>query len=167
MPRISAPRRSRPCKPPRPQAQRGVVLIITLIVLVLVTVLSLASIRATATDERIAGNARDRNKAFQSAEAVVLRCLDAVRNNTYTATKLEPATVGEENWKLEENWTSATNSVAAAFTDDELEEAGLVEQPRCIVEKLNATGTSVRVTGRAAGRSVDSRVVLQATFSSE
>ena len=167
MPRISAPRRSRPCKPPRPHSERGVVLIITLIVLVLVTVLSLASIRATATDERIAGNARDRNKAFQSAEAVVLRCLDAVRNSTYTGTMLDPVTVGDENWKIEENWTSPTNSVAAAFTETELADAGLAEQPRCIVERLNAAGTSVRVTGRAAGRSVDSRVVLQATFSSE
>jgi len=163
MPRIPAPRRSF-----RPKAQQGVVLIITLIVLILVTVLSLASIRATTTDERIAGNARDRNKAFQSAEAVVLRCLAAVRNNTYAGVKLDPAPSGDENWKVEANWApDSTNSVAAAFTDDELADAGLKEQPRCMVEKLNATGTSVRVTGRASGLSADSRVVLQATYSSE
>jgi type IV pilus assembly protein PilX len=162
MPRISAPRH-----PPRPAAQRGVVLIITLIVLVLVTVLSLASIRATATDERIAGNARDRNKAFQSAEAVVLSCLAAVRNNTYVPEKLPPAETGDENWKVDSNWTDDTKSSALAFTDAELAAAGLAEQPRCIVERLNATGTSVRVTGRASGLSADSRVILQATLSSE
>ena len=161
------PRTAPPRLPPRPADQRGVVLIITLIVLVLVTVLSLASIRSTATDERIAGNARDRNKAFQSAEAVVLRCLDAVRNGTYSAEKLPPVETGDENWKVESHWTDDTKSLALAFSDDELAAAGLAEQPRCIVERLNATGTSVRVTGRASGLSADSRVILQATLSSE
>lgn len=49
--------------------QRGAVLIVGLIMLLLLTVIGLASIRGTDLQERMAGNMRDHNLAFQAAEA--------------------------------------------------------------------------------------------------
>ena len=52
-----------------PCRQQGAVLIIGLIMMLLLTVIGLASVRGTDLQERMAGNMRDRNLAFQSAEA--------------------------------------------------------------------------------------------------
>lgn len=49
--------------------QNGAVLIIGLIMLLLLTIIGLASIRGTDLQERMAGNMRDHNLAFQAAEA--------------------------------------------------------------------------------------------------
>lgn len=51
--------------------QRGIVLAVGLIFLLVLTVIGLTSIRTTALDEKMAGNARDRNLAFQAAEAAL------------------------------------------------------------------------------------------------
>jgi type IV pilus assembly protein PilX len=51
--------------------QRGIVLAVGLIFLLVLTVIGLTAIRTTALDETMAGNARDRNLAFQAAEAAL------------------------------------------------------------------------------------------------
>lgn len=51
--------------------QSGVVLIIGLIVLTLMTMIGLAVMRDTSLQERMAGNLRDRDLAFQAAEAAL------------------------------------------------------------------------------------------------
>lgn len=51
--------------------QDGVVLIVGLIMVLLMTVVGLAAIRGTGLQELMAGNMRDRNIAFQSAEAAL------------------------------------------------------------------------------------------------
>lgn len=48
--------------------QRGTILVISLIMLLLMTIIGLASMRGTVLEERMAGNWRDRNIAFQAAE---------------------------------------------------------------------------------------------------
>ena len=157
-----------PMKQPRTahRRQQGVVLIVALIMLVLITLISLTTIRSTTMDERMAGNARDRDRAFQAAEAAVQACLSQIKTGTgFLFPVLDPVTSGTQNWDVDANWTDPTvkntKSYAVAMSD-----AGLAENPRCMVEKLNATG-GYRVTGRAVGGSVDSIVMLQATYSDE
>jgi type IV pilus assembly protein PilX len=150
---------------PRRQ-QRGVVLIVALIMLVLITLVSLSTIRSTTMDERMAGNARDRDRAFQAAEAAVQACLTQIQTGSaFTFPVLDPVVSGAPNWDVDANWTDPslrnTKSYGVALAN-----AGLAQDPRCMVEKLNATG-SYRVTGRAVGGSVDSVVMLQATYSDE
>ena len=157
--------------PPPRGTQRGVVLIVALIVLVLVTIVSVTAIRSTTTDERLAGNARDRDKAFQAAEAAVRACLSPLDSDTPVLTGIPvqpPAAVGATQlWEVEANWAdSAVKSYAVASLGS-AEAAGLKAQPRCIVERLNLTPPSFRVTGRAVGASADTVVMLQATISSE
>ena len=51
--------------------QRGMVLITSLIILLVLTLLGLASIQNTSMEERMAGNLRAENVAFQAAEAAL------------------------------------------------------------------------------------------------
>lgn len=51
--------------------QRGVVLVIALILLAIITLLGIAVMHTTVTEERMAGNQRDRSLAFQAAEAAL------------------------------------------------------------------------------------------------
>ncbi len=55
----------------RRETQRGVVLVIALVFLVMITMLALTVMRGNITEEKIAGNSRDWNQAFQAAEAAL------------------------------------------------------------------------------------------------
>lgn len=150
------------------RGQRGVVLVVVLIMLVLVTLVVVSSVRSTTMDEKMAGNARDRDKALQAAEAVVRQCLDTVKAGTYPGTILNPATGSDPSvWDVDGNWTTDSgNSRDFEITTGGYATAGLAADPRCMVERLTATG-SYRVTGRAVGGSSDSVVILQATYSTD
>lgn len=51
--------------------QRGVVLIVSLIMLLVVTLLAVSSMQGTVLEEKMAGNSKDRNLAFQTTESAV------------------------------------------------------------------------------------------------
>jgi len=147
------------------QRQKGAVLIIALVMLLLITMASIATIRATTMDERMAGNSRDRDKALQAAEAAVRTCLKQLTvdvPSSFSGPILAPTTSGSQNWDLSANWQGgASNSVEVVMTG-----AGLANNPRCMVERIG-TGDNYRVTGRAVGGSDSSIVILQATYSSD
>jgi type IV pilus assembly protein PilX len=144
-------------------AQRGVTLIITLVMLVLITLVGVASIRTSTMDEKMAGNARDRDKAFQAAEAAVQSCLGKLKDETYAGTPLTPAAAAATpHWEVAANWTNG-NSVEVNLGSA----AKLAAQPRCMYEALGAGSGSYRVTGRAVGASSLTEVMLQATYSTE
>jgi type IV pilus assembly protein PilX len=54
---------------PRANAQRGAALVVALIMLLVMTVLGITAMQVTRMEERMAGNSRDINLAFQGAEA--------------------------------------------------------------------------------------------------
>ncbi|MEQ1557357.1 MAG: PilX N-terminal domain-containing pilus assembly protein [Methyloglobulus sp.] len=51
--------------------QRGVVLLVSLIMLLLLTIIGLTGVQTSGLEEKMAGNMRDRNLAFQAAEAAL------------------------------------------------------------------------------------------------
>jgi type IV pilus assembly protein PilX len=51
------------------KSQSGVVLVVSLIMLLLLTIIGISGMQSTVLEERMAGNMRDRNLAFQAAEA--------------------------------------------------------------------------------------------------
>lgn len=69
LPRVRAQRRHLPGT--GPQRQSGAVLIIGLILLVVLTLLGVQGMRTNVAQERMAGNMRERNLAFQAAEAAL------------------------------------------------------------------------------------------------
>jgi type IV pilus assembly protein PilX len=146
----------------RRHSQRGATLIITMVMLTLITMVSVSTIRTSTVDEKLAGASRDRDKAFQAAEAAVQQCLRQVKNATYAGTPLTPAvSTSTPNWEVKANWSNG-NSVVMA-----VDSVGLAAQPRCMFEALGAGTGSYRVTGRAVGASTLTEVMLQATYSTE
>lgn len=145
--------------------QKGVVLIMSLVILVLITLVGLSTIRTTTMEEKMAGNSRDRDKAFQAAEAAVQACLAMldVDPALYTAPKHTPTvSPAYPLWEVAANWnTGSANSLPV-----NIDPTGLAQAPRCLVENLGGAG-SYRVTGRAVGASAQTVVMLQATYSKE
>lgn len=66
--------------------QRGVVLIISLIILLLMTIIGISSIKMTTLEERMAGNLRDQNLSFQSAEAALVEGENFLENTVLIIT---------------------------------------------------------------------------------
>ena len=141
-------------------AQRGATLIIMLVMLVLITLVTVSTVRTTTMDEKMAGNARDRNKALQAAEAAVSKCLDNIADGSYPIPKrLTPTTPPNPPvWDVEANWTNSSVTVL-------MPNAGLSSDPQCLAETLG--GDNYRVTGRSAGGSADTVVILQATYTTD
>lgn len=169
--------------------QRGAVLIVGLIMLLLLTIIGMASIRGSGLQEQMAGNLRDKNLAFQAAEAS-LRAGEEIINgvslpsftgsvvgyypdlNKPSAIRPRPVTWTDANWVA---WS-------VKLPDATLSQ--LSEQPRYVIERLvvaaasSAQGACVdfeckaktpdpiyyRITSRAKGGTLDAEVILQSTF---
>lgn len=157
--------------------QNGMALITGLIFMVVLTLLAMAAIRTTTLEERMSGNARDRDMAFQSAEAALRAGEQVLQGASLPAFALGTAytpriAAGTLNtyWQNTHPW--ATQSVAA------WQPAGTSAAPRFVIEemgtgtcsggslKLDAiTGCGIfRVTARGVGRSADTMVILQAVY---
>lgn len=54
-----------------PHQQSGIVLIVSFIILLLLTIIGVSGMKVTGLEEKMAGNDRDQNVAFQSAEAAL------------------------------------------------------------------------------------------------
>lgn len=171
------------------QRQRGAVLIVGLIMLLLLTMIGLASIRGSDLQERMAGNMRDRNLAFQSAEAV-LREGESVLNLAV----LPSFSGGTVGYWPDLNKTGAPRPRPSLWTDVEWAAnsiqlpndtiSSVAEQPRYTIEKVVVTASAAnqggaidhesvekmsdaeyfRVTGRGVGGTTDAEVILQTTF---
>lgn len=160
--------------------ERGAVLIVALVMLLLLTVIGLAGMQDSNLQESMAGNMRDRNIAFQVAEAGLRAGENELRKATITAPVTSPvARPGDPCfwWSCGGaaavfNW-GANPAVTATLNYG-------VPNPQFVIELLPAlpaatTGNSAkfgedtlsrvyRVTSRAGGGTGDSIVVLQSTF---
>ena len=151
-------------------SQRGSTLIITLFMLLLVMLMGLGMVRSSTADERLAGNFRDRDRAFQAAESAVQKCLQYVQAGTYTTSDgilLTPAgSAAAQNWDDSTGYWADSHSIEIVVDQN----AGtgttgaLFSNPRCMVETLGTD--NYRVTGRGWGGSGTTDVILQATFTS-
>lgn len=169
--------------------QTGAVLIVGLVLLLILTVIGLASIRGSDLQERMAGNMRDRNIAFQASEAALREgedLLDLPVLPSFAGTvvgywpdlnKPSPMRPRPTAWTTQQ-WEA--NSVQL----DEDIISGLIEQPRYTIEKVIVTGLAAsqgsgidhesvekaqdaefyRLTSRGLGLTADAEVILQSTF---
>ena len=169
--------------------QAGAVLIVGLVLLLILTVIGLASIRGSDLQERMAGNMRDRNAAFQAAEAALREgedLLDLPVLPSFSGSvvgywpdlnKPSPLRPRPTLWTTQQ-WQA--NSVQ--LNTDTI--SGVTEQPRYAIEKVIVTGLAAsqgsgidhesiekaqdaefyRITSRGLGITPDAEVVLQSTF---
>ena len=170
----------------RGRQESGAVLIVALILLLLMTIVGISSIKGSNMQELMAGNVRDRQIAFQAAEAA-LRQGEEIANgvnppNTEGATK--GVMLGKQNgatstyWRDEYVWD---DNLSVQLNADL---ALASERPRYVVEKLDVAyvpgsdGRAIdvvgvqsapdimvyRVTGRGVGMTANSIVYLQSFY---
>ena len=159
--------------------QQGTTLIITMIFLLVLSVMGLAGMDVTGLEERMAGNMRDRNMAFQSAESGLL---DG-ENYLETFVTLPPfdgtdghyslPADGTKNWE-KIDWTSS--AAVRTYTGSGFQE--LDDSATYIIENIADASASdslelsvpkddkryYRVTSRAVGLTGSSEVMLQTVY---
>lgn len=146
-------------------SQRGMTLLVSLIFLTILSLLGIWAVTNNNLQERMAGNTRNRDLAFQAAEAA----LDHAENTlttwrggpfngsvsglaSYDATQANDATY----WRDITHWASYRQVPVGTLNQ-------VAEQPRYIVEKMPDVGTVeyYRVTARGVGGSTNAVAILQ------
>lgn len=162
-----------------PRAERGVALITGLIFMVVLTLISMAALRTTLLEEKMSGNTRDIDLAFQSAEAA-LRAGESVLNGAslppFAATGAYlTASSGRSNttyWTQTFGW--GTSDTVALSTVP----LGSYSAPQFVIEQMPsgvAGGFSLkagpitqagmyRITARGTGGNPNTHIYLQETY---
>jgi len=126
--------------------QRGGALITALSILLVLTVLGVSAMSTSALQERMAGNARDAEIAFEAAEAALRAAEKYLAGGTYSSTHFDAsggnggkytmyASTAPDRWKDETNWTTVGNKAGeyTAYT------VPVGKKPLFIIERVNAT----------------------------
>jgi len=161
--------------------ERGAVLVVGLIFLALMTLIGVTAYSVATQEERMAGNARDRLRAFEAAEAALRDCEGylgkpippqfsangAADSGMYDT----PAVDAVDKWESIAWATDPTRQLSGID--------GVAEQPRCIVQRMARTRTTnpslraelpqasvfaYQVTARGVGASRNTVVLLQSSF---
>jgi type IV pilus assembly protein PilX len=160
--------------------QRGAVLVLCLLVLLMLTLLALAATRSASLQERIAGNARSLDLAFQAAEAA-LREGERRLEGTVPAPGTVPGWYHHEinpapRWEQPAVWDSQPSLTYTLNSDDgwqvarepqfAIEELGPIPDPEGALEAGGELppATMYRISARGFGATVETQVILQTTF---
>jgi type IV pilus assembly protein PilX len=178
-------------RPSTRRRQHGVMLIVVMLLLLVTTLVALASFRGATLEERMAGNARERQAAFQAAEAA-LRDAEVMMSSNTTgpfkplrsghfaancAGKLCRSSPAAPLWSgfSEEHWGPGNNTRSWAYGEATGATAlqGVAAAPRYVIE-FQGTAQPIEpgkpcvalflVTARASGLNTNSNVVLQSVF---
>ena len=141
--------------------ERGAVLITALMILLLLTVFGVSTMDTNILEERMSGNMRDRNRAFQAAEAALRACegyLAALpvmpdissdgNTSIWDYRAPDPVTTNNLPWWEEPawNWKISNPANAVIGLGDSIngitlasslpDGAGVSSDPLCVIEKL-------------------------------
>lgn len=129
-----------------PPRHRGIALVVGMVLLVLLALLGSTAYSLATQEERMAGNARDHERAFEAAELALRECERAAlaapafdsTNGMYTA-PTAPVTVGSSSTRLlwygdadAANFTALTSPAIARAAN-----ALWSQSPRCIAESFD------------------------------
>lgn len=168
--------------------QHGSVLVVSLLILLIMTLLGITAMSTTTLEEKMAGNIRDENIAFQAAEAALRDGeADVIGNNipessfvaACTGGLCLPAAVGSSpQWEVVDWAPSGTTSRKYGSATGAAALTGVGQAPRYIIELLrdipNSNGslttgitapktkTAYRITAVGYGANAATTVVLQA-----
>ncbi|SJM92323.1 pilus assembly PilX family protein [Crenothrix polyspora] len=173
--------------------QAGIVLVVSLIVMLLLTLIGTTAVHTATLEEKIAGNTRNRDLAFQAAESALLAGESYVgslettafncKNGLFKARDINCDGTQEaiDIWENPAIWSDNSQSIAYIADKNTPPSTDLAQRsayPRYIIEIINTVCTTparpcpiadqqknYRVTARATGSSVDSVVMLQSIYS--
>lgn len=129
------------------QHQQGVVLIIGLIMMLLLTIIGLAAIRGSGMQELMAGNIKDRNLAFQAAEASLREAEALIDGNIATCGTFNGTAGCYTDRNIVKPVTTWTDAEWAAGSAEATVDLSLSKKPRYVIERI----TSVAVTSSSSG----------------
>ena len=167
-----------------PRRERGAVLVVSLIMLLIVTLIAVSSMQGTIMEEKMAGNTRDRNLAFQTAESSLREAetyVDGLASmGTFTGSGgLYGLTDSEPYYATSTTWSDTLNHVVGSAPH------GSYDAPRYFIKlytivkggnagALNMSGygdnkgtgdiTIFKVTARSTGGSADSAEVMLRSY---
>jgi type IV pilus assembly protein PilX len=142
----------------RHRRQHGAVLVVGLIILVMLTLLGVQALRSNLAQERMAFNVRERNAAFQAAEAA-LRVGEGL--NPFPASSA--ALPDPLNWGAEER-TGQVPTFDAGLIEDPMYHVGPPHYVRVGLSLPPEWRLIYPVTSRGVGGQAGSVVVLQSGF---
>lgn len=171
---------------PQKKYQQGAALIFSLIFLLLLTIIGVTAMQSSTLQERMAGNIRDVNLAFQAAE-VGLRAgetvMDGVNIPVFNATG--PYRKPVTSATIAATWTGITwDSTNSTQVTTALSGINSTNNPRYVVEEvvssaaLASSGSAIdfesvqkletptvyRITSKGLGSTGKATVILQSTF---
>lgn len=181
-----------PRRAPAPRRQAGAALVVSLILLLVLTLIGVTGMRSASMEEKMAGNMRDRNVAFQAAESGVRTGEKWIADRTEppptTVNPGENLSAGTNVYTPDATLPTLANQDQAWWDNDDHTRAGEVlqdtagddlvaEQPRYLLQYLDFRPDSFdvgveeptgrhfyRVTGHGTGVSTTARAVIQTTF---
>lgn len=119
--------------------QRGLVLPLVLIFLVVMMLLGTAAIRNVTLEEKMAGNLRNRDLAFQAAEQALRFCENGIQSLAVPIPlNVQGPIGGKDYWEVPANWDNSAISVEVprSKSEDDVNSAKLAKLPRCLVELI-------------------------------
>lgn len=168
-------------RPPRrfAPAQRGLALIIALIFLLLMAMIGVTGMQTTTMQERMAGNARDRNLAFQAAEAALRVAEDELFSSTIPPTHTDEdyyysedaAELDANDWWHTSSFWNDNSNVAVVNVDGTgggryvVQEKGAFLPSTVSDPSRQQKGAFMyQVTARGVGQNPSTQVFLQTTY---
>jgi type IV pilus assembly protein PilX len=158
--------------------ERGVALIIGLIILAVLSLIGVAAFSVSTQEERMAGNSRDRIRAFEAAEAALRDCENFATTNalfdgtdgSYTA-PLPPLQPFTEQIQQITDWTSPGGFTIRSVPTGTIQNPEWSQQPMCVVEQFQVQskpiqlGSAVQTTAiahvTAQGYGTNKKTVVQ------
>jgi len=139
-------------------AQRGVALIVGLVILAVLSMIGIAAFSITTQEERMAGNSRDRIRAFEAAEFALRGCESFVKTNgvgvfgASIGMYIAPTTsTAQSNTELaaskpESFWQKASNVHVVSIPSSDV-----AVQPSCIAELITLFPSTGYTVGNPLG----------------
>lgn len=145
--------------------QQGAVLIVSLMILVIMTLIGITAMQTTTLEEMMAGNTRDRELAFQSAE-VALREGEALVEELANISNFSDGTTdaglygldnAEPDFFAATSWTTANSRAYGSLSVNGVTNEpvyGVASTPRYIIRYITMIETEQRTlnVGRGSGR---------------
>jgi type IV pilus assembly protein PilX len=153
--------------------QRGFSMIVVLLLLTIMIGLGTTALRTAAADARISGNERDRQLAFEAAEAALRDGESLLAAAPPPADHFDagcsrglclPSATGMPQWR-QIDWDGPA-AIRYGHGNGEYAQPGVVRAPRYIIELLPpvAAGIPYRITAAGWGLNLASEVRLQSVF---
>lgn len=174
--------------PPR-QRQQGAVLVVGLLILVMLTLIGVTAMSSGMMDERMAGNSRDLNLAFQAAEAALRDGELYIQKSISPASGFSstcasglclPPTVSTP-WYVSIDWISSSVTRTYGSGTSATSLPFVASQPKYIIESIgkpaavvgtsialgikpSSTGDAYRISARGVGARAETKVLAQSIY---